>query len=133
MKIFLRIALVALPAVSLLGCGKAQPPDLGKQVGRWVQALHDPDARVRKNAILKLGNIGPGDAAVFPALLRALKDRDAGVRREAILALLKCGPEAREAVPALTEVRRHDRDAQLRDFAARALEKLRTGPASPSD
>jgi HEAT repeat protein len=125
MKSFLLTGLAALPAVLLLGCGRAQAPDLGEQVERWVRALNGADARVRKNAILKLGNVGPGDAAVFPALLGVLKDRDAGVRREAILALLKCGPAANEAVPALTEVRQHDRDAQVRSYAAKALEKLR--------
>jgi HEAT repeat protein len=124
MKGFLRLGLLALPAVWLLGCGKGQP-DLGKPVGRWVQALSDRDAKVRKNAILKLGNVGPGDAAVLPALQGALKDRDAGVRREAILALMKCGPDAREAIPALTEVQQHDRDAQVRGYAAKALDRLR--------
>jgi HEAT repeat protein len=131
MKSFLRMGLAALPAVFLLGCGKAQPPDLGKQVERWVQALNDPDAKVRKNAILKLGNVGPGDAAVFPALVGALKDRDAGVRREAILALMKCGPGAKEAIPALAEVQQHDRDAQVRTYAAKALDRLRA-PADPA-
>jgi HEAT repeat protein len=125
MKSFLSMGLAALPAVFLLGCGKARPPDLGKQVERWVQALHDPDARVRKNAILKLGNVGPADAAVLPALREALKDRDAAVRREAILALLKCGPAAGEAVPELAALRQGDRDPRVRDYAARAVEALR--------
>jgi HEAT repeat protein len=131
MKSFLWMGLAALPAVLLLGCGPARPPDLGKPVGRRVQALNDPDAKVRKDAVLKLGNVGPGDAAVLGALLGALKDRDAGVRREAILALMKCGPAAREAIPALTEVQRHDRDAQVRAYAAKALDRLRA-PADPA-
>jgi HEAT repeat protein len=124
MKSFLLMGLASLPTVVLLGCGKAQPPDLGKQVTRWAQALNDPDAKVRKNALLKLGNIGPADEAVLPALLGALADADAGVRREAILALVKYGPGARKAIPRLTDLRKNDRDAQVRRYATRALEKL---------
>jgi HEAT repeat protein len=124
MKSFLLTGLAALPAVLLLGCGGARPPDLGEPVRRWAQALDDPDARVRKSAVLKLGNVGPGDPAVLPALLKALRDRDAGVRRGAVLALVKCGPAAGEAVPALTEVRQRDADPRVRATAARALEKL---------
>lgn len=124
MKSFLLMGLAALPAVLLPGCGKGQPPDLGRQVERWVQALDDRDAKVRKNAVLKLGNVGPSEPAVLPALRKALRDGDAGVRADAILALMKCGPAAREAVPTLDELRRHDRDPQVRAYAGRALEKL---------
>jgi len=46
------------------------------------------------------------------------------VRCEALLALLKCGPEAREAVAALAEIRGHDADAKVRDYAAKALGKI---------
>jgi HEAT repeat protein len=107
------------------GCGKAQPTLAGgKPVSYWVKVLRGPDAKLRKKAAFKLGNVGPTDATVLPALVRALKDADAGVRCEAILAVLKCGDEAKEAVPALTEVQRQDRDAKVRAYAAKALEKL---------
>jgi HEAT repeat protein len=133
MKHFLGTVLAALVAALLLGCGAARPPELGKQVERWAQALKDPDAKVRKQAVLRLGNVGPGDAAVFPALLGALKDRDAGVRCEAILGLVKFGKESREALPALEQARQHDSNAQVRAYAARAVERLRAeeGPARP--
>jgi HEAT repeat protein len=129
MKHFLGTVLAAL----LLGCGTARPPELGKQVERWAQALKDPDAKVRKHAVFRLGNVGPGDAAVFPALLGALKDRDAGVRCEAILGLAKFGKEGREAVPALEQARQRDPSTQVRAYAARAAERLRAeeGPARP--
>jgi HEAT repeat protein len=122
MKRTLALVLVLL---ALGGCGPATPTLAGgKPVAYWLEALHGPDAKLRKTAAFKLGNVGPADAAVVPVLTAALKDRDAGVRREAILALMKCGVEAREAIPALTELQQHDRDAQVRIYAAKALRKL---------
>jgi HEAT repeat protein len=117
-------------AVVLLacGCGKAPPPLAGgKPVSYWVEALHGHDAQARKKAAAKLGNVGPADPAVLPALTAALHDGDPAVRREAILALLKCGPEARGAAGALAEVRQRDRDPQVRTYAAKALAKIRAG------
>jgi HEAT repeat protein len=107
------------------GCSKSEPTLAGgKPVDYWVKALSGPDPKLRKTAASKLGNVGPADPAAFPALLEALKDPHPGVRREVILALLKFGPKAAEAVPALRELRLHDRDAKVRDFAARAVEKI---------
>jgi HEAT repeat protein len=94
---------------------------------KWAAALHDPDPRARAIAVFNLGNIGPSDRAVLPALIGALHDADARVRREAILALLKCGPEAQEAIPELTTVGAKDRDANVRDYATKALAKLQEG------
>ena len=83
------IVLLSLAAL-LLGCGRRGPVlSGGKPVHYWVDALQDADARLRKQAALKLGNAGPADAAVVPALRQALHDRDAAVRREAILALVR--------------------------------------------
>ena len=55
-------------------------------------------------------------------ITKAVKDadKDAKVRCEAVLALLKFGPDAREVIPALTDVRQHDRDRQVRAYAAKA-------------
>jgi len=116
------IGATLLLALFVVGCGRAQPTMAG---GKWAEVLRDPDIALRKKAAFTLGNIGPTDPAVLPALIGALKDPEAGVRREAILALVKCGPEAREAVPILEELHQRDRDAQVRDYAGRALEKLR--------
>src|SRR5207302_5092236 len=85
MKRYLGMVLVLL-AVGPAGCGKARPVLAGgKPVRHWVTALGDPDPKVRRQAALKLGNVGPGDPAVLPALTAALRDGDAGVRRQAIL------------------------------------------------
>jgi HEAT repeat protein len=126
MKWLLRIALAALPAIGLSGCGEA-PPDVAREVKRWVQALDAPDAAMRKKALLKLGNIGPGEPAVLPAVMKALRDRDAGVRAAAVLAMVKVGRDAGDAVPALARMRDRDSSGQVRAYAARALQGLRAG------
>jgi HEAT repeat protein len=128
------LVFVAVVSVLLSGCGQS-PPTMagGKPVSHWVEALRDPDAKVRKTAAFKLGNVGPADAAVLPALVQALKDRDPAVRRESILALVKCGPEAGQAIPVLTDLQQRDRDPQVRSYAARAVQKLGTELASARD
>jgi HEAT repeat protein len=127
-----RVCLAAVLAAGLLGCRQAPPPPLagGKPVRHWVEELKSPRAPARKKAVRKLGNVGPADPAVWPALHGALQDPDPGVRREAILALLKFGPEARKAAPTLRERRQGDPDPQVRAWAARALEKLNV-PGGP--
>jgi HEAT repeat protein len=123
MRTLLCVWAVGLAALSA-GCGKEQVPTAGGHtLDHWVQVAQSADARMRKRALLKLGNAGASDPAVVPALIAALRDRDPGVRAEAALALLKIGPAAREAVPALTAAQK-DRDARVRTFAARALEKV---------
>jgi HEAT repeat protein len=112
---------VTLPILLLGGCDTAQPTLAG---AKWAKALRDPDARMRRKAAFTLGNIGPSDAAVLPALMEALKDPVAEVRCEAILALMKCGSQARAAIPALTDVQDKDRDARVRSYAAKALRRL---------
>ncbi len=114
--------------VLLAGCGAAQPTSVGgKSVDYWVRALHDPNARMRKRAALKLGNAGAVDGTVIPALMEALQDRDPGVRAEAVLALLRIGSAAREASSALQERATRDRDATVRAYALKALEKVQDG------
>ena len=109
-----------------LGCGKTAPTLAGgKPVSHWVQALHDPNVKIRKEAALKLGNVGTADPAAIPALIEALKDRDASVRSEAILGLVKSGPDAAAARPALEDLQKNDRDTKVRSYAARGLEKIR--------
>jgi HEAT repeat protein len=110
----------------LSGCGPARPTLLGgKPVAYWVEALRGPDVKLRIKAVRKLGNLGQADPAALPAVVGALKDADARVRREAVLALVKFGADAREAVTTLTELERRDADAQVREYAGRALAKIR--------
>jgi HEAT repeat protein len=110
---------------ALAGCGGATPTMAGgKPVAHWVEQMRSPDARARKRAVEKLGNVGPADPAALPAVLAALKDVDAAVRGAAVLALMKFGPEARQAADTLAELRQRDRSPQVRDYAARALKKI---------
>ena len=123
-----RLFVIAFLCGLLVGCGQTQPTlSGGKPVEHWIQALHDPDARVRKEAASKLGNAGAASSAVRPALLAALKDHDAKVRCEVILALVKFGFDANEAVPILTELQKSDNDARVRSYSAEALEKIQQG------
>ncbi len=88
-------------AVLLVGGCSKSPSMLsgGKPVSHWVAALkNSTDAKSRKDAAFKLGNVGPSDPSAYPALVEALKDRDAVVRCETILALLKFGSAAQQAV-----------------------------------
>ncbi len=77
-----------------------------------VQALHDPDNKVRVLAITALGNIG-GEAAAAP-LATMLEDTDETVRREASGALVRIGPAAEAAViPLLSHPDAHVREAAV--------------------
>jgi HEAT repeat protein len=107
------------------GCGPAAPTLAGgKPVSHWVEALHGPDPKARREAADKLGNVGPADPAACPALVEALKDPDAQVRGKAILGLTKCGAAAKEAMPALQDLKERDPDPGVRDYAGKALKKI---------
>ena len=121
----MRLVRLSMLALLLTGCGQAAPTlSGGKPVSYWVQALKDPDPALRKKAAFKLGNAGPAEATVVPALVAALRDEDAGVRSAAILALVKFGPDAKEAIPALAEMEHEDNDDQVRAYAAKALARI---------
>lgn len=122
----MRILAAALMLAFVVGCGQTQPTlSGGKPVSHWVEQLRtSPDAKERKEAAFKLGNVGPTDPAALPALRGAINDRDAVVRSEVILALVKFGPAAQEAVPALIELRDRDRDPKVRSHAAKAVDKI---------
>src|SRR5262249_42761296 len=114
------------------GCGR-QPPTLagGKPVEYWTQEMKSPNAKARRHAVAKLGNVGVADTAMGPSFCAALNDSDAGVRGEAILGLMKCGPAAADAIPALAALQAKDRDAHVREYAGKALEKLRGDTGKP--
>lgn len=121
-----RLSAVAVMAAWACGCAGETRPTMagGKPVTHWVEELKGPDPKHRKEAVEKLGNVGPSDPAAFPAVCGALKDADPGVRCEAVLAVLKFGDAAREAIPTLADLRDHDRDRKVRTYATKALELL---------
>lgn len=125
---------VAVACLLACGCGGSTVPTMagGKPVGHWVDELKSPDPKHRKEAVEKLGNVGPADPAAFPAVCGALKDPDPRVRREAILAVVKFGPSAGQAAPSLTELSRADPDKGVREYATRALDRIKsTGAGGP--
>jgi len=121
----MRFVIPAILILFLTGCGKPKTMLAGgKPVSHWLQAVHDPDPRIRRTAVFKLGNVGSSEAEVLPAVTAALQDKDPAVRREAILALVKFGAAAKEAAPILTQMYQQDRDAHVRSHVAKALERL---------
>jgi len=117
-----RVLLLAL-LVTPVACARAPTMAHYRPVGRWISALQEGDAKLRRRAVTILGNVGTSDRAAVPAITAALKDSDALVRGEAVLALLKLGTGARSALPALEEAC-HDPDARVRLYASRAVTRI---------
>src|SRR5262245_53935508 len=100
---------IAVATFAACGCGPAPPTQAGgKPVSHWVQELKNPDAKARRHAVAKLGNVGTADPDALPAIRSALADADAGVRTEAIQALVKFGPAAKEAESQLLHLEKND-------------------------
>ena len=85
-----------------------------------ILALKDEDFVVRSVAVDSLVRIG-GPRAVSP-LIEALKDEDSFIRALAAWALGEIGDE--RAISALTYVAQTDKEAWVREAAAKALEKI---------
>jgi HEAT repeat protein len=109
-----RIIIVILAAIATSGCGHKPGPALsgGKPRDYWLKNVTSPDKKLRKEAVEKLGNLGAADAEVLPALRTALHDADAQIRGTAV-------------IPELESLARNDLDAKVREYAAKAAEKLR--------
>jgi HEAT repeat protein len=123
-----RVVLTAVLAAAVAGCGPATPTlSGGKPATHWVEVLKDPNEKERKKAAFELGNVGPTDAAAYPALKEALKDAAPAVRSEAIKALVKFGARAKDALPDLKEMEQNDPDAGVRGDAGQLVRKLEGG------
>jgi len=86
--------------------------------------LRDPRPQVRRQAVLKLGNVGDADPAAAAGLAEALRDADVLVRRDAVLAVVKLKSPGDAIIAGLGTMCRSDRDPGVRDVAKRALAKL---------
>jgi HEAT repeat protein len=90
-------------------------------VKSWIADLHNPKPQVRRQAVLKLGNVGDADPNAVDGLAEALRDSDSLVRREAILAIAKLTKPLEAILVQLKVMSETDRDALVRDHARRAL------------
>jgi HEAT repeat protein len=114
-------------AVVASGCSRTERGPLlagGREVRSWVAELSSSKPQVRRQAVLKLGNVGDSDPAASEALASALHDPDALVRRDAVHAVVKLKQPSEAMLAQLREMNRTDPDPTVRDYAARALKKL---------
>jgi HEAT repeat protein len=93
----------------------------GREVKWWVADLRDPKPTVRRQAVLKLGNVGDSDPAAAEGLAEALRDSEAIVRRDAISGVAKLSKPSTEIIAWLRIMCDRDADAGVRDYARRAI------------
>jgi vesicle coat complex subunit len=93
----------------------------GREVKSWIADLHDPKPQVRRQAVLKLGNVGDTDSSVAVGLAEALRDSDATVRRNAVSAVAKLSKPSEEILAWLRVMSDRDGDPRVRDYAKRAI------------
>jgi HEAT repeat protein len=114
-------------AAAASGCRRSEQGPLlsgGREVHSWVAELRDPKPKVRRQAVLKLGNVGGDDPEVAEGLALALHDSDVLVRRDAVHAVVKLKQPSEAMLARLRAMNATDPDATVRDFAQRALAKL---------
>ena len=88
-----------------------------------IEALHDPDALVRKAAANALGKVDPDVKLAVPALTDALKDKVPAVRQAAAGALGLIGSDAKDAIPILRETQK-DSDKAVSRAASMAIQRI---------
>jgi HEAT repeat protein len=93
----------------------------GHEVSHWVTALRDPNPKVRREAVLKLGNVGDADPSVPEALAQALEDSDSQVRYDAVRAVVKLSKPGAAIKAKLETMSQNDKDARIRDVSTKAL------------
>ncbi len=121
---FLSVLVIFVMVSAMPGCGNEERGPIlsgGREMTSWVADMHNPSPRVRRQAVLKLGNTGDSSPAVVEVLVAALQDSDALVRRDAIRAVVKLkqpDPIVKERLEAIS---RGDKDSLARDLAGKAL------------
>jgi HEAT repeat protein len=106
-------------------------PDPAAVLAPLRALVKDPDAAVRQIAIGVLGSLGSAAAPAVPELIEALRDPDTHVVGAAMNALGAMGPAAAAANDALRALM--ERDPSHREYAERALFRIRYGDAPPSE
>lgn len=101
--------------------------DLTRFLDPLVQALRDPDQRVKELSAQAVGLIGPAAAVAVPELVRLLADPAEGLRNTACIGLAGIGLAARDALPALRNALGDSRP-DVRRFAQSAIDKIERRP-----
>jgi HEAT repeat protein len=115
---------IMITLLTVSGCNKEERGPIlagGREVKSWVADLHDPKPQVRRQAVLKLGNVGDADPSVAEGLAEALRDTDAIVRRDAVRAVAKLKNPSEAIMAQLKVMSETDRDSLARDYAQRAI------------
>src|SRR5713226_564806 len=108
----------------LLGLVTRESFASGMPVRYWAEAMKDPNADTRRQAVGVISRFGPEAAMTVPTLIKILREDDELlVRINAAHALAKMGPAAKSAVPALIEALQ-EQNLMLRLKAAVALTNL---------
>jgi len=106
------------------GCNREERGPLlagGREVKSWLVDLRNPQPHARRQAVLKLGNVGDADPAVAEGLAEALRDSEVLVRRDAVHAVAKLTKPSDAIMAQLKVMSESDRDTLVRDYARRAL------------
>jgi hypothetical protein len=118
-----RMAIV-VALLTASGCSREERGPMlagGREVKSWLADLHDPKPQVRRQAVLKLGNVGDSDPAAAEGLAEAIRDSDAIVRRNAVSAVAKLSKPSDEILAWLMIMGDRDPDLRVRDYAKRAI------------
>ncbi len=121
--------LVGLPFYSP-GCNSEERGPVlagGREIKSWITEIHDANPKVRRQAVLKLGNVGDAEPAVADVLAEALHDSDSIVRRDAVLAVAKLKRPGEAIKAQLESMSKDDKDAKVREVAQKAVALLGAG------
>jgi HEAT repeat protein len=120
---WIRMAAIVV-ILSISGCTNDERGPIlagGREVKSWLTDLQDPQPQVRRQAVLKLGNVGEADPSVVEGLAGALRDKDVVVRREAVRAVVKLTKATDTITAELKAIAASDCDSLARDYAQRAI------------
>jgi HEAT repeat protein len=125
-RVGLLVGVLLGSAAAFTGCGsKPTYTSGGRTASYWAKVLKESDVEMRRKAALKIGPLMAIDETALPAAVGALKDVDTKVRLSAIRSLkIYSGAKASQAVPALRDVQENDKDREVREAAAKAVEAL---------
>jgi len=106
--------------------------DASPVVPALIDALQDPDSRVRAKVATALASIGPGASIAVPALTEMMKDEWWYVRENAATALGKIGSASKPAIPALVILKQHDPNQDVRNAATEAITVIQRDSIAPT-